>query len=48
MADTKQGRVSREHTKSRRQTAREIELALAGADEPLDFELLYEDEELEL
>ena len=48
MADTKQGRVSREHTKIRRQTAREIELALAGAEQSLDFELLYEDEELEL
>jgi hypothetical protein len=48
MADTKQGRVSRAHTKSRRQTARDIELALAGAEQSLDFEQLYEDEELEL
>jgi hypothetical protein len=48
MADTKRGRVRKHHREERRQTEREIELALERGDEDIDFEELYEDEEIEL
>jgi hypothetical protein len=48
MADTKRGRVRKYHREERRQTEREIEVALEHKDEEIDFEELYDDEELDL
>ena len=48
MPDTKRGRERKGRTKRQQRREREIERALAARDRSLDFEELYDDEEIEL
>jgi hypothetical protein len=48
MADTKRGRVAKSHREKRRRTEREIRQAVERGDEEIDFEELYEDDELDV
>ena len=48
MPDTKRGRERKGETKRQQRREREIERALAARDRSLDFEELYDDEEIDL
>ena len=48
MPDTKRGRERKGRTKRQQRREREIERALAARDRSLDFEELYDDEEIDL
>ncbi len=48
MPDTKRGRERKGRTKRQQRREREIERALAARDRSLDFEELYDEEEVEL
>lgn len=48
MPDTKRGRERKGRTKRQQRREHEIERALEARDRSLDFEELYEDEEIEL
>ena len=48
MPDTKRGRERKGRTKRQQRREREIERALAARDRSLDFEELYDEEEVDL
>lgn len=48
MGDTKKGRERKGQVKREQRRRRDIERAVENQDERVDFEELYEDEELEL
>lgn len=48
MPDTKRGRERKGRTKREQRRRHEIERALEARDRDLDFEMLYEDDELEI